>query len=816
MRYSLCVLLILMLAICGCSGSQAVATDAAGDPELEPLLGSSLDGVGIQRSGAQCLLLQFDALPPEGKFLRLVLPARRIVVEEEWRGDDYVLHVVGNAPEGPEIGVRPVDGYQGSPVAVKLRTVAGERAVSVPPSGPWNAVMDLEMTYLGGGRIRLEWTEVNTGDYNFNSLVGVDDLTPLGVNFQSTYDPLIDGTFDNTLYWVDGNRDGLIGISDITPIGQHFGSMIIGYNVLRNGVVVHAQPGDLVTVSREEAETQFMLPPRYRVEFDGLPEDEWSVAPVDPDGVMGTNSAPASLPFKADLQVDLTIEGLDLFDLDGSGESGGLGFSGRSLVKVVDPGEILRRIAEGDVPNLASIGESADEDTPTPRFYGLPREQALALLVMYAPVVDLADGSPKTGSSARQAAQAISIEHETTVVPFRLPAGTDTSTLEVDIALTENPGGGYFTDVATEFTDGEGPTIASVRLNNLDRLIAMDNDGDDEPGLEYADEAQLADPDTLAISDRRLERGIDADDYGDPAEVLIYGYVDGWDEGLGTLELRLVHVNHPVTGWSHPPSLTVLVSEDSDFVGPDDADLEPSSLAVDDFVVLDAELLRNAALEPADKYWLRELLLVADPQFEPIPILQVDPRSGPTPLTVTCDGSQSFDPDGSITKYEIDFGEGMGWVDLGLTAITDHTYAADGNYMVRLQVTDNATPVPQIVTSSAITVNAGGPPPGNTVTVTVTVNFNGFQGGNVGTLVKLFEQPGDVLVDQIFQLPTDGVPSVLTFENLDNGTYEVEVNRIVTNWTGFGDVQARQQVTVPPDAGVSFVGEQLDDPPPPG
>ena len=91
--------------------------------------------------------------------------------------------------------------------------------------------------------------------------------------------------------------------------------------------------------------------------------------------------------------------------------------------------------------------------------------------------------------------------------------------------------------------------------------------------------------------------------------MLVYGYVDGWDEGLGTLDLRLVHINHPVTGWSHPPSLTVLVSEDSDFVGPDEADLEPSSLAVDDFVALDAELLRNAALDPADKYWLRELRL---------------------------------------------------------------------------------------------------------------------------------------------------------------------------------------------------------------
>ncbi|GEM_PF-1589509 len=199
----------------------------------------------------------------------------------------------------------------------------------------------------------------------------------------------------------------------------------------------------------------------------------------------------------------------------------------------------------------------------------------------------------------------------------------------------------------------------------------------------------------------------------------------------------------------------------------------------------------------------------------PVPNLQVAPTSGDAPLTVNIDASGSTD-DGTITKFEFDFGEGAGLEDFGLTSSTDHTYAADGSYQVRVQVTDDATPTPQSVASAPITVTVGGGGPGSTITVTLTVNFNTFDGANLGTLTKLFEQPGDVLVDQDFRLHTDGVPDVLTFSDVDPGTYAVEVNRIVTNWVGFGDIQARQTVTVPPDANVEFVGNQTADPPPPG
>lgn len=52
----------------------------------------------------------------------------------------------------------------------------------------------------------------------------------------------------------------------------------------------------------------------------------------------------------------------------------------------------------------------------------------------------------------------------------------------------------------------------------------------------------------------------------------------------------------------------------------------------------------------------------------------------------TFDATQSNDPDGSITSYEWDFGDG----NTGSGATVTHTYAADGCYPVTLTITDNS------------------------------------------------------------------------------------------------------------------------------
>lgn len=74
----------------------------------------------------------------------------------------------------------------------------------------------------------------------------------------------------------------------------------------------------------------------------------------------------------------------------------------------------------------------------------------------------------------------------------------------------------------------------------------------------------------------------------------------------------------------------------------------------------------------------------------PVAKITVDKTSGLTPLTVRFDGSGSYDPDGSITAYSWDFGDGSA----GIGSVVSHTYSlASGvnsqTFTATLTVTDN-------------------------------------------------------------------------------------------------------------------------------
>jgi PKD repeat protein len=69
----------------------------------------------------------------------------------------------------------------------------------------------------------------------------------------------------------------------------------------------------------------------------------------------------------------------------------------------------------------------------------------------------------------------------------------------------------------------------------------------------------------------------------------------------------------------------------------------------------------------------------------PIALITANKDSGPAPLSVSFDGSQSNDPDGSIAKYEWNFGDGS-----SATGVSpQHTFAKPAVYTVTLKVTDN-------------------------------------------------------------------------------------------------------------------------------
>jgi len=108
-------------------------------------------------------------------------------------------------------------------LAEVLASYPDGKIVSEPPQDGRSATP----LSLNESTLLLTWYYYNTGDYNQDGFVTVNDITPLGQNFNA------EGPFASTsaLSCVDGNQDGYITVNDITPIGQAFGRSVTGYNV---------------------------------------------------------------------------------------------------------------------------------------------------------------------------------------------------------------------------------------------------------------------------------------------------------------------------------------------------------------------------------------------------------------------------------------------------------------------------------------------------------------------------------------------------------------------------------------------------------
>lgn len=71
----------------------------------------------------------------------------------------------------------------------------------------------------------------------------------------------------------------------------------------------------------------------------------------------------------------------------------------------------------------------------------------------------------------------------------------------------------------------------------------------------------------------------------------------------------------------------------------------------------------------------------------PVASLQISPQppSGPAPFSISYTATGSYDPDGTINTYRIDLGNGISRPD----STGSYTYNVDGNFRVKLTVTDN-------------------------------------------------------------------------------------------------------------------------------
>ncbi len=127
----------------------------------------------------------------------------------------------------PPIGVSaPVFKEIKSALADALRFRSVSKFISKPPAGEQNRVDDLTPIEDGAGGYILMWHYRNLGDYNQDGSVGVADITPLAIFYNSAApDP-------NSLQGViDGDNSRDINVADVTPIAMSFSTDCAGYLV---------------------------------------------------------------------------------------------------------------------------------------------------------------------------------------------------------------------------------------------------------------------------------------------------------------------------------------------------------------------------------------------------------------------------------------------------------------------------------------------------------------------------------------------------------------------------------------------------------
>ncbi len=141
--------------------------------------------------------------------------------------------------------------------------------------------------------------------------------------------------------------------------------------------------------------------------------------------------------------------------------------------------------------------------------------------------------------------------------------------------------------------------------------------------------------------------------------------------------------------------------------------------------------LRSARLRVTDNKGEQGVDMVSvnvlvEPNKLPVAVITASPTSGPAPLIVQFDASQSYDPDGVVNQYQWDFdGEvgGFQWTQATDSPLAEYTYYQPGEYNVFVQVTDNSGARAQ----ASLLVTVGEPPntpPVATLRANVTSGYN--------------------------------------------------------------------------------------------
>jgi len=604
-----------LLVIAGCSGPNRELPMRS--PSLSPLAGSDIAGLSLVDRGS-ALELTFATVTADGVFAHVDLPDGRRLDGVQLLSSPEHIGLAAPAGGGFDVGVVGLSELAGQPVTIELPVSAVGRLVSVPPVGAYNVISDLAVTSAGDGLVELSWTQTNTGDYDFDGLVGISDLTPIGQLLGLEYDRAAPDAAAQRTYWVDGNADGEITVSDITPIGQNYGSYIAGYMVKHNGVPLQdTAPGE-PTVPRSAGQPREGLPPLYSAVLPGSPADDWAVVAVDKDGVEGSGSG--DIIGDISLRANLDLSGLDLFDLNGTNPGPYAPSKGGS--RLIEPVEIIGS-ERWEVPHLPLATRTMGCATV---FLGAPREQLLYLDIFYLPTVDLITGDSRPVSSTRAVSTASAEHYTISSVPVRLPA-FGTTDLDIAIEFSPNPDGGYFTMLTVDsLMPGDNPATPEIedgyalktrnRLAHATGLVSTDTDLDGD----FGDEAELLDSDRDGISDVRLEHdaALSSGDLVSCGELEIEGELLAFAEHTGVVTLGgAVLIEDGET--ELPDPLVIVTSELTRYeehVKTDEGlirrDVDPSSLEPGDTIEVTMICLEDPDELLPDKYWVEKLMRKLD------------------------------------------------------------------------------------------------------------------------------------------------------------------------------------------------------------
>jgi hypothetical protein len=607
----------LLLAFAGCSNTSLGLEQHS--PSVAPLHGSDITGVLLADRG-NTLELTLAAVLESGTFLRLELPGgRQLKGQQLWAEDGYIAVAVPTA-SGADVGVVALNGQPSLPLHLELPVGGLGRTASVPPVGVYNIVNDFVVSEAGEGQVELSWSQVNVGDYNFDGIVGISDLTPVGQLLGTVYDRDAQDAELLRVYWVDGNADGAITISDITAIGQNYGAYIAGYNVRRDNVTIPGKGPNAPTVLREEGSPRDNLPPVFSMVLSGSLADEWAIVSVDKQGVEGSGSE--GIVGDINLRANIDINGLDFFNLDGSNP--GPFDPSKFGTRVIDPTEIIG-VARKEVPALALPAKTVDTSVS---YMNLITDRMLYLDVCYMPTVDLVTGEPKNPASLRGVNAVPAADQVITSIPFRIPSDGHAD-LNVQIALTPNPDGGYYSELTVvSMITGDNPDTPEVednytstshsRLAFITGMVSNDTDGDGS----FEDEVEMIDSDLDGVSDARLEHDIDLNLYKVEwqLEYNLEGMLVEFNETNGNVKLTDVEVVDGGAGGEElPDPLLLRITEMTRFeehVKTDEGviknDIDPSNLTPGDMIEVTVLTMEDISGLLPTMYWVEKLMRKID------------------------------------------------------------------------------------------------------------------------------------------------------------------------------------------------------------